>query len=85
MKNLEERLIARHLRKGRILQEGGEQSLSHSEEDLARIKRSLQRLRTGSYGSCIDCGDPISGKRLELLPEAERCTDCQDTYEKSFH
>lgn len=85
MKNLEERLIARHLRKGRILQEGGEQSLSHSEEDLARIRRSLQRLKTGSYGSCIDCGDPIPEKRLKLLPEAERCTGCQEAHEKGLN
>lgn len=84
MKNFEERLIARHLRKERILQEGGEQSLSHSEEDLARIKRSLHRLKTGSYGSCIDCGDPIPEERLKLLPEAERCTSCQEVHEKSF-
>lgn len=81
----EEHLRARLANKEQILKEGGEQSLSHSPEDLIRIERALKRLRTNSYGACIDCGKEIDRKRLEAIPEAERCTDCQDSYEKGLN
>lgn len=80
----EEHLRARLSNKEQILQEGGEQSLSHSQEDLARIHRALGRLRTSSYGACIDCGNGIDRKRLEAIPEAERCTSCQQSYEQNL-
>jgi DnaK suppressor protein len=30
-----------------------------------------------AYGVCVECEEPISDKRLELLPYAELCVDCQ--------
>lgn len=71
--------------KKKILREGGEQALSHSDDDIIRIKKALNRLRTGSYGSCIDCGAEISKERLAIIPEAERCESCQTTFEKNCH
>lgn len=38
---------------------------------------ALERMRTGLYGECIDCGHPIGRKRLRAIPAAIRCTDCQ--------
>lgn len=77
----EEHLRARLSNKEQILRDGGEQALSHTPEDLERIQRALQRLRTNAYGACVDCGGDIDRKRLEAIPEAERCTGCQSTYE----
>lgn len=82
---MEEHLHARLSNKEQILQQGGEQALSHSTEDLNRIHRALQRLRTNSYGTCIDCGNEIERKRLEAIPEAERCTECQHSYEQNLN
>jgi RNA polymerase-binding protein DksA len=49
--------------------------------ELARIDAALGRVDEGSYGRCTACGDPISIDRLLALPEAELCTDCQETAE----
>lgn len=32
-------------------------------------------------GICIDCGGEIGGKRLEAMPSAQRCIDCQEDVE----
>jgi DnaK suppressor protein len=39
----------------------------------------LERIRDGTFGSCIECESPISPKRLVALPWALRCIKCQDT------
>jgi len=46
---------------------------------LAQIEEALQRLEEGTYGQCQDCGKPIPQKRLQLVPFALRCVDCQRT------
>lgn len=71
--------------KQEILRAGTEQALSHSEEDLHRIDRALERLRIGSYGACIKCGGDIPKQRLKIIPEAERCTSCQKIFEEGRH
>ncbi|MBP6948549.1 MAG: TraR/DksA C4-type zinc finger protein [Candidatus Pacebacteria bacterium] len=78
-------LEGRMSHKKNILREGGEQSLSHSKDDIIRIKKALERLRTGSYGECIDCGTKIPQERLTLIPEAERCILCQNIFEKKLN
>ena len=48
---------------------------------LAEIDLSLHRISDGSYGLCIDCEEPISVKRLESIPWAQRCIRCQQALE----
>jgi len=43
---------------------------------LLRIEAALQRLDTGDYGFCEECGENIPAKRLEIDPATERCVDC---------
>ena len=38
---------------------------------------ALVRLDNGSYGVCVDCGQPVPEGRLEVKPEAARCLICQ--------
>ena len=56
-------------------------------EASARTARSiddaLRRLESGAYGRCLECGSSIPPVRLQALPFAERCRDCQDGYESS--
>jgi RNA polymerase-binding transcription factor DksA len=46
-------------------------------EKLRLVEAALERIETGSYGVCAECGDPISEKRLRALPWAELCVDCE--------
>lgn len=48
-------------------------------ETLAEIDAALVRLDDGTYGKCVDCGEQISSERLEALPAAARCMNCQAT------
>jgi RNA polymerase-binding transcription factor len=49
----------------------------HSRQHLAAIDEALARLDAGTYGSCISCHQPIAPGRLEALPWAALCIDCQ--------
>jgi DnaK suppressor protein len=82
---LEKALRNRLEHKQKILEAGGEQALSHSQEDLDRIHRALTRLKTMGFGDCIACGRPILKERLDIYPEAERCTPCQELHEEKLN
>ena len=43
---------------------------------LAEIDAALGRLADGSYGVCVQCGQPISPSRLEARPAARTCIGC---------
>jgi RNA polymerase-binding protein DksA len=58
-----------------------DRSLDYTLEDneeqlLASIDSALARIDEGTYGTCTNCGRPISEERLEALPWAELCIDC---------
>ncbi len=50
-------------------------------ETLAKIDEALRRLEQGSYGVCTECGRDIPPARLQALPFAERCRECQERQE----
>ena len=43
----------------------------------ANADEALARLDDGTFGTCVRCGQPIAAERLEALPWAPRCIDCQ--------
>ena len=45
---------------------------------LQEVESALDRLNSGEYGACADCGHSISSKRLQALPWATHCVDCKD-------
>ncbi len=47
------------------------------EEELSRIQIALQRIDQGTYGQCARCGRPIGDERLEEVPTAVFCMNCQ--------
>lgn len=47
-----------------------------SEAEVARIRAALKRLREGSFGTCVRCGEMISEARLATLPDTPLCRDC---------
>src|SRR6185312_4194265 len=48
-----------------------------NEQHLAAVDAALARLDAGTYGLCESCGKPIAPERLEALPSAALCIDCQ--------
>ncbi|MEO5760823.1 MAG: TraR/DksA C4-type zinc finger protein, partial [Vicinamibacteria bacterium] len=44
---------------------------------MRNIEDALDRLKTKSFGICVECDDRIPPVRLEALPFAERCLGCQ--------
>jgi DnaK suppressor protein len=53
------------------------QNRAHTRE-LGLIEKALQRINAGRYGICSICGEPIAPRRLEAIPWAECCIECQD-------
>jgi DnaK suppressor protein len=48
-----------------------------STAQLALVEDALARLDDGSFGACVRCGKPIAAARLEALPWAATCIECQ--------
>lgn len=46
------------------------------------IDRALERIEAGSYGLCERCEQPIAEARLEALPFATYCIDCQEIVDR---
>ena len=49
---------------------------------LQLINNALTRIQQGKYGLCLACGKQIPESRLEALPYAFMCIDCQTKAEK---
>jgi DnaK suppressor protein len=48
-----------------------------NEHHLAEIEAALARLDEGTYGVCVRCGRQIAPERLDALPWAAHCIECQ--------
>jgi phage/conjugal plasmid C-4 type zinc finger TraR family protein len=58
-------------------------SLQNAElHEYNMITQALTMIDEGTYGTCLDCGQPISEKRLKLYPNATRCLPCQEVFEE---
>jgi len=49
---------------------------------LRKIDEALSRIKSGSYGKCDGCGEEIAIARLEALPFALNCRECQSELDK---
>jgi len=43
---------------------------------LEQVDAALERIETGTYGVCQQCGRAIGAERLEAVPYASRCIAC---------
>jgi RNA polymerase-binding protein DksA len=48
-----------------------------NEQQLQAVDAALARIDAGAFGTCVRCGRPIAPERLEALPWAAHCIDCQ--------
>ena len=44
--------------------------------EIKMIQAALARIKDGTFGFCVSCGEPISKERLEVLPQTPRCKKC---------
>jgi DnaK suppressor protein len=51
-------------------------------EKAFAVDEALEKLRKGTYGTCEECGESITPRRLAALPLAKLCLDCQNRLEK---
>ncbi len=62
-----------------------ELSFSQSENEtqlLQMVNAALQRMTDGTYGTCLNCAREIGLKRLDAVPWAHLCIDCQTKAEE---
>jgi DnaK suppressor protein len=51
-------------------------------QQLRLVQQALNRVREGSFGECVHCGEEIGAKRLEAVPWTPYCINCQEKIEK---
>lgn len=51
---------------------------NESQHELSQINVALERIKSGDYTSCTDCGEDISLKRLEAVPYTHLCINCAE-------
>ncbi|CAN0511485.1 unnamed protein product, partial [Laminaria digitata] len=46
--------------------------------EIAQIDAAFRRMEKDDFGYCVECGEEIAGKRLELNPAIARCVECAE-------
>lgn len=65
------------------LDRGTDMALEENLRSLVEeIDAALEKLEKGTYGTCDNCGGPIKVARLERLPYATMCVECQERMER---
>jgi DnaK suppressor protein len=57
--------------------------LQRQEEELREVRHAHDRLRSGDYGRCEACDEPIPFERLKLRPSARFCVRHEEAWEKA--
>ena len=58
------------------------EKLNRNADLLHQVADALDRIAAEEYGACLECGEPISAKRLAALPWAARCLSCQEVADR---
>ena len=49
---------------------------NEARDEVAKITAALQRMESGNFGLCVECGARIEDARLQAHPYAEECIEC---------
>lgn len=52
-------------------------------KNIALVKKALSRLGIGKYGLCENCNKPIDKARLQIVPQAVLCIECEQNKESA--
>jgi DnaK suppressor protein len=55
---------------------------NHDRVMLQLVEDALKRMRENSYGLCVNCQEEVQQKRLEAVPWARHCIECQEKQER---
>ena len=58
-------------------------NLDRESQLLRNVRAALRRIDEGSYGVCLHCEEDISPKRLNAVPWAPFCIQCQEVADRS--
>lgn len=67
---------------GRILGTIFEKLSERDTATLRKINTALEKIESGEFGVCEECGEKIPDKRLKANPEAGTCIDCAERLER---
>jgi len=51
---------------------------------LTMVNEALERIKDGSYGICQACGQEVQAKRLDAVPWARHCIECQEKEDRGL-
>lgn len=54
-----------------------EAEIAAMKKKVAKVMYAYKKIEKGSYGTCESCKKEIPLERLELVPEAQYCIDCE--------
>ncbi len=54
----------------------------NQDKRLKQIETALERIRNGTYGTCIECGGKIEKEILAVDPESLLCKQCKASKRK---
>ncbi|MFJ2258388.1 TraR/DksA C4-type zinc finger protein [Streptomyces sp. NPDC087844] len=57
---------------------------ANAREMLEQTERALERLDTGTYGLCENCGNAIGKARMQAFPRATLCVECKQKQERRY-
>ena len=62
--------------------------LFHQSDDnrqiLQLVNEALDRIKSGEFGVCLACQEEVQQKRLEAVPWARHCIECQEKQEQGL-
>ena len=56
--------------------------LANARDMLFQTRHALERIDSGTYGTCENCGGPIGKARLQAFPRATFCVTCKQRQER---
>ncbi len=51
---------------------------------LQLIEEALERTKNGTYGLCVACHEEVQQKRLDAVPWARHCIECQEKQDQGL-
>lgn len=58
-------------------------NLDRESQLLRNVRAALRRINEGNYGVCLHCEEDINPKRLNAVPWAPFCIQCQELADKN--
>lgn len=50
--------------------------IENEQDTLELVNEALDRMERGTFGKCVECGEPISKPRLQAIPYTRHCIKC---------